>query len=44
VLVMTGGQERTEAEYANLLSGAGLKLTRIIPTHTEMSVIEAVVA
>jgi 2-polyprenyl-3-methyl-5-hydroxy-6-metoxy-1,4-benzoquinol methylase len=42
MLVMTGGRERTEAEYANLLSAAGLKLTRIIPTHTEMSVIEAV--
>lgn len=42
MLVMTGGRERTEAEYANLFSAAGLKLTRIIPTHTEMSVIEAV--
>ena len=44
MLVMTGGLERTEAEYANLLSAAGLKLTRIIPTHTEMSVIEAIAA
>lgn len=42
MLVMTGGLERTEAEYANLLSAAGLKLARIIPTHTVMSVIEAV--
>jgi hypothetical protein len=42
MLVMTGGRERTEAEYSNLLSAAGLKLTRIIPTHTEMSLIEAV--
>jgi 2-polyprenyl-3-methyl-5-hydroxy-6-metoxy-1,4-benzoquinol methylase len=42
MLVMTGGRERTEAEYTNLLSAAGLKFIRIIPTHTEMSVIEAV--
>jgi len=44
MLVMTGGRERTEAEYRALLDSAGLRLTRIIPTHTEMSVIEAVQA
>jgi hypothetical protein len=42
MLVMTGGRERTEAEYRALLESAGLRLTRTIPTHTEMSVIEAV--
>lgn len=42
MLVMTGGRERTEAEYRALLDSAGLRLTRIIPTRTEMSVIEAV--
>jgi O-methyltransferase domain len=42
MLVMTGGRERTEAEYRTLLDSAGLRLTRIIPTRTEMSVIEAV--
>src|ERR1700674_1617458 len=42
MLVMTGGRERTEAEYRALLDSAGLRLTRIVPTHTEMSVIEAV--
>jgi hypothetical protein len=42
MLVMTGGRERTDAEYRALLDSAGLKLTRIIPTHTEMNVIEAV--
>lgn len=41
MLVMTGGRERTEAEYRALLDSAGLRLTRIIPTHTAMSVIEA---
>ncbi|MBZ5576094.1 MAG: methyltransferase [Acidobacteriia bacterium] len=44
MLVMTGGRERTEAEYRALLDSAGLRLTRVIPTHTEMSVIEAVQA
>lgn len=42
MLVMTGGRERTDTEYRALLDSAGLKLTRIIPTHTEMNVIEAV--
>jgi hypothetical protein len=42
MLVMTDGRERTEAEYRTLLDSAGLRLTRIIPTRTEMSVIEAV--
>lgn len=41
MLVMTGGRERTEAEYRSLLSRAGRKLTRIVPTPTEMSLIEA---
>lgn len=44
MLVMTGGRERTEAEYRALLDAAGLPLTRIIPTATAMSVIEAVQA
>lgn len=42
MLVMTGGRERTAAEYQALLNSAGLRLTRIVPTTTEMSVIEAV--
>ena len=41
MLVMTGGRERTEGEYNTLLRSAGLRLTRIVPTHTEMSIIEA---
>ncbi len=41
MLVMTGGRERTEEEYRALLGHAGLKLTNIIPTRSEMSVIEA---
>ena len=41
MLVMTGGRERTEGEYWARLGRAGLRLTRIIPTPTEMSWIEA---
>ena len=37
-----GGQERTKAEYAALLKAAGFKLTQIIPTESEVSIIEAV--
>jgi hypothetical protein len=42
MLVMTGGRERTESEYRMLLEAAGLRLARLIPTQTEMSVIEAI--
>ena len=41
MLVMTGGCERTEDEYRKLLASAGFKLTKIIPTASPMSVIEA---
>ena len=40
MLVMTGGRERMEAEYQALLEAAGFRLTRIIPTQSEMRVIE----
>ena len=42
MLAMTGGRERTKAEYRALLDGADYKLTRIIPTMAPQSVIEAV--
>jgi O-methyltransferase domain/Dimerisation domain len=41
MLVMTGGRERTEAEYQALLEAAGFSLTRIVPTQSEMRVLEA---
>jgi hypothetical protein len=44
MLVIAGGHERTEAEYQALLEAAGFGLTNIIPTQSEMSVIEAVPA
>ena len=40
-MLIVGGMERTEGEYRSLLSGAGLKLSRLIPTTGEMSIIEA---
>jgi hypothetical protein len=44
MLVGPGGQERNEAEYASLLAKAGFRLTRVVPTVTAASVIEAVLA
>lgn len=40
MLVIPGGLERTEAEYRALFSAAGFRLNRIVPTSTEVSVIE----
>jgi len=42
MLVSPGGKERTAAEYKELFEQAGLRLTRIIPTKSAYSVIEAV--
>lgn len=42
MMVLPGGQERTEAEYAGLLSKAGFRLTRVVPTVSAVSIIEAV--
>lgn len=44
MLVMPGGQERTTEEYRLLLNGAGLRMTRVIPTASAVTVIEAVAA
>jgi hypothetical protein len=41
MLVMTGGKERTEKEFAQLLDAAGFKLLRVIPTELPTSIIEA---
>ena len=42
LLMMTGGRERTEAEYRSLLRSTRFKLTRVIPTPSMCSIIEAV--
>jgi hypothetical protein len=44
MLVSPGGKERTAAEYEELFARAGLRLTRIVPTKSPYSVIEAVAA
>jgi hypothetical protein len=44
MLVIPGGQERTEAEYRTLLSKAGLRLDRVVPTDSAVSVVDAVLA
>jgi len=44
MLAQFGGQERTEAEYATLLGKAGFRLTRIVPTASAVSVVEAALA
>ena len=42
MLVMTGGRERTEAEFRKLYQDSGFKLTRVVPTESPFSVIEGV--
>ncbi len=44
MLVIPGGQERTEEEYRDLFGKAGFRLVRIVPTAAEVSVIEGVPA
>ncbi len=40
MMVIPRGRERTEAEYRELFEAAGLELTRIIPTASEIHLIE----
>ena len=40
MLVLPGGRERTEEQYAALFAAAGLRLTRVVDTPTRMSVLE----
>jgi hypothetical protein len=44
MLVLAGGQERTEPEYAALLGKAGFRLVGVVPTASAVSVVEAVPA
>lgn len=41
MLVMTGGKERTDSEFRQLLKSTGFKLLRVIPTELPTSIIEA---
>ncbi len=40
IMMLIGGKERTEAEYRSLFEQAGFELTRIVPTATELSLVE----
>lgn len=42
MLVAPGGQERTESEYRELLAAAGFCFTRVVPTSSAVSIIEAI--
>ncbi|MBO7940915.1 methyltransferase [Streptomyces antibioticus] len=42
MMVLSGGQERTAEEFQRLLAAAGFTLTRILPTRSPSSVVEAV--
>ena len=44
MLATTSGQERTEPEYRALLAKAGFNLTRVIPTRSLVSIVEAELA
>jgi hypothetical protein len=44
MLVGPGGRERTEEEYRELLAKAGFRLTRVVPTESAVSIIEAAIA
>jgi hypothetical protein len=41
MLTVTGGLERTADEFSALLAAADFRLTRVLPTSTHQSVIEA---
>ena len=41
MLVLPGGRERTEQEYAGLLDAAELQLRRVAHTSGRMSIVEA---
>jgi hypothetical protein len=43
MLVSPGGRERTASEVQRLFETAGLKLSRIVPTHSPVSVVEGVI-
>jgi hypothetical protein len=44
MLTIPEGRERTEAQYVELLAKAGLKLTQVLPTAGEISILEAQIA
>ena len=41
MLAIPGGEERTTNEYETLLARVGLKMTRVVPTASDVSIVEA---
>jgi SAM-dependent methyltransferase len=41
MLAIPGGEERTAGEYKTLLASAGLNMTRVLPTTSDVSIVEA---
>ena len=44
MLAISGGQERTEPEYRELLEKAGFRLTQVVPTKAGVGIVEALPA
>jgi hypothetical protein len=40
--LVPGGEERTPSEYEALLAPNGFRMTRVVPTNSAVSVVEAV--
>lgn len=40
MMLLPGGKERTEAEFAALFANAGFELTRVVPTESPLAIIE----
>ena len=44
MMVVSPGRERTEDEFRQLYAAAGLRLTRVIPTPSSLSIVEGMPA
>ena len=44
MMVICPGRERTEQEFRDLFAAAGLRLTRVVPTPSSLSIVEGVTA
>ena len=42
MLTVTGGEERTASQYGALLDAAGFRMTRVVPTASLATIVEAV--
>ena len=42
MLTVPGGEERTPSQYSALLERAGFRMTRVVPTASPVSIVEAV--